>query len=745
MNDIASISARVRVRWARMAWIMFWGIAAIVLMTVSGASQRSAEAQTTDVGHRGPSFAASGVDKPTRDKPQSKLWFNDGIWWGSLFDKSSEEFRIHRYDTASHTWSDTGTTIDERNNSMADTLWDGNHLYVASAGPRRTNAADSGRFLRYSYDATSKSYTLDEGFPVAVTEGGMEAIVLEKDTTGQFWITYTKGSNVLVNHSLSGDRTWGDPYVLPVAGANNVTSDDISAVVAFDSKVGVMWSNQTNEAMYFATHSDGAPDGAWQLQTANEGPGIADDHINLKSLQSDASGQVFAAVKTEMDKTGRPDAPQIFLMVRGLDGEWTNHVFGRVRDAHTRPVVMIDQENRNLYLIATAPTGGGTIYHKKTPLDDISFAGGRGDPFIQSGADPNVNDATSTKQNLNSETGLLGLAADDTTGYYLHNYLDLRESADTTPPETAIDSGPEGVADTDLASFTFSSSEAGSTFECSLDGAAFEECSSPKDYPGLADGDHTFSVRAIDVSGNVDSTPASRAWTVDTQVPEVPEGPVVQPPTEKFITNSTFATSTIPVKLNWSATDDDGISGYELQQSKNGGAYTNVKLASITTANRLLHLSPGDIYKFRVRATDGLGNVSDWSEGPEFAVDAHQETSGAISYGGAWTQQALSSASGGGLKYAGAKGAAAKFTFTGRDVAWVAPRDVNRGKAEIWLDGAKVTTLSLYSSASQPRMVSFDKSWETSATRTLEVRVLGTKVRQSKGTRVDVDAFVVLR
>ncbi|MGH3085740.1 MAG: hypothetical protein ACRDSJ_00300, partial [Rubrobacteraceae bacterium] len=373
---------------------------------------------------------------------------------------------------------------------------------------------------------------------------------------------------------------------------------------------------------------------------------------------------------------------------------------------------------------------------------NISFEAGLGDPFIQSGADPNVNDITSTKQNLNSETGLLGLAADDTTGYYLHNYIDLRESADTTPPETTIDSGPEGTVDADLATFTFSSSEDGSTFECSLDGAAFEQCASPKDYPGLADGDHTFQVRAIDVAGNVDATPASRAWTVNT---EVPEAPTVTAPTEKFITNSTFATSTIPVKLNWSAEDPDGISGYELQQSANGGAYTSVKLFAPTTPDRLLHLSPGTTYQFRARATDGVGNVSEWAEGPEFTVDAHQETSGAISYGGAWTQQSLSSASGGALKYAATGGAVAKFTFTGRDVAWIAPRDVNRGKAEIWLDGAKITTLSLYRSASQPRKVSFDESWDTSETRTLEVRVLGTKVKNSSGTRIDVDAFVVLR
>src|SRR5918912_1750165 len=71
---------------------------------------------------------------PSATKAQSKLWFNDGAWWGILFDGSSEEFRIYRYDEAKGAWSDTGTLVDGRNFSRADALWEGPHLYVVSAG-----------------------------------------------------------------------------------------------------------------------------------------------------------------------------------------------------------------------------------------------------------------------------------------------------------------------------------------------------------------------------------------------------------------------------------------------------------------------------------------------------------------------------------------------------------------------------------------------------------------------------------
>ncbi len=71
------------------------------------------------------------------------------------------------------------------------------------------------------------------------------------------------------------------------------------------------------------------------------------------------------------------------------------------------------------------------------------------------------------------------------------------------PPETTIGSGPSdgSYVRSTSASFSFSSSEAGSTFHCSRDGFAFAACTSPKSYSSLSQGSHTFRVKAIDKAG----------------------------------------------------------------------------------------------------------------------------------------------------------------------------------------------------------------------------------------------------
>jgi hypothetical protein len=157
------------------------------------------------------------------------------------------------------------------------------------------------------------------------------------------------------------------------------------------------------------------------------------------------------------------------------------------------------------------------------------------------------------------------LVANDTNNAY-DIFVHERAGSDTAAPDTSIDGGPSGTVGATSASFTFSSTEAGSTFECSLDGAAFSDCSSPKSYAGLSDGQHTFEVKATDSAGNTDGTPAIRRWSVDT----TPVDTTAPTGTVNIDAGATYATSR-SVTLSLSATDPAPASGMGSMRFMNDG------------------------------------------------------------------------------------------------------------------------------------------------------------------------------
>jgi len=381
-------------------------------------------------GYRDFSFGNTVIATPTAEKPESKLWHNDGFWWGSLWSTASNKYRIHRFNTASQCWENVGPDIDDRPLTLSDALWDGNKLYIASHtfsnNGSSTTAPNAARLYRYSYNSSTDSYTVDGGFPVTINLAKSEAMVLAKDSAGKLWITWTQGGKVKVNRSTTNDLTWGTTFDLPVQGGPT-KGDDISSIIAFDgNKIGIMWSNQTDLKTYFAVHIDGNPDTQWEpREEALVDPSlgaVADDHINLK-MTSDDGGNLYAVTKTSLSNLNHP---LIYLLRRTSSGVWSRHVVGRKSDNHTRPIVLLDEENRRLYVFAKSDNGtNGTIRMKSASVDDLVFPTGLGDIFIRSTTDDDINNPTSTKQNLNGTTNLLVLASDKGTRNYMHNFIDL--------------------------------------------------------------------------------------------------------------------------------------------------------------------------------------------------------------------------------------------------------------------------------------------------------------------------------
>src|SRR5829696_40045 len=125
------------------------------------------------------------------------------------------------------------------------------------------------------------------------------------------------------------------------------------------------------------------------------------------------------------------------------------------------------------------------------------------------------------------------------------------------PPETSIIAGPSGPTSDNTPTFTFQSSEASSTFKCSVDSEPFADCTSPFTTPMLGEGPHSFAVKAIDADANEDPTPDSVSFTVDTIPPDTtiltgPSGPTSDP-TPTFTFGSTEAPATFKCSLDGGA------------------------------------------------------------------------------------------------------------------------------------------------------------------------------------------------
>jgi beta-N-acetylhexosaminidase len=216
--------------------------------------------------------------------------------------------------------------------------------------------------------------------------------------------------------------------------------------------------------------------------------------------------------------------------------------------------------------------------------------------------------------------------------------------------------------------------------------------------------------------------------------------PATAAPASRPYAVSTLGSTTTPITTGWSASDPCGISQYTLLRRTNGGTWTTQSLPSGLSTSISQSLAFGSTYRFVVRAADGAGNTSGWHYGPTFEPVLTQQSSSSIVYAGTWHAVANGYASGGTLAYSTATNAAARFTFTGQAVSWVAYRGPDRGSAKVYVDGVYRATVNLYSATYLARQVMYATGWTANGSHSITIVNLGT----AGHSRVDVDAFVRL-
>ena len=221
--------------------------AMLVVLLAAGLVQ----AVAVSVGYRDFAYNGGLASRATGDSPQSKLWFANGKWYGGLFKSGSNannsRYHIWGLDSATQIWSDSGITVDPRDRTHADYLFDSAHnkLYVASTKASCTSNPVAGicndaiNVYRFTFVPASPNlatrYVLDVGFPVAliggnyagapaISTGGAATVTIARDSLGQLFVAWTR-------RSATSAATSTTSVAYSNSDGNNATFVDETSVV----------------------------------------------------------------------------------------------------------------------------------------------------------------------------------------------------------------------------------------------------------------------------------------------------------------------------------------------------------------------------------------------------------------------------------------------------------------------------------------------------------------------------------
>jgi len=312
------------------------------------------------------------VANPTKDKPQSKLWFARGSWWAWLPVRGG-----------SSVWKRTGdgwrkqTSLDAPLQGLpgqADVWADEDTACAVLVQP------DHLAVVRLEWDARSHQYR-PAARPVQFTmpelagiQGSIETATIARDGRGRWWIAYNWQRRMWVRSALdSSGGAWTEPLAVSELEAS---SDDLCAMAALPGGVGVIWSDQAQDAVYFRWHADTARPESWNpVEVVAKGGKTADDHINA-AVASD--GTLYVATKNSVDLVGHA---QLVLRVRDPRGRWTNHPYAvrTERFQPSRPIALLGGNPprlllvHTLYLTQRSPQPKSVIAWQATSLPRINL------------------------------------------------------------------------------------------------------------------------------------------------------------------------------------------------------------------------------------------------------------------------------------------------------------------------------------------------------------------------------------
>ncbi|HEY1014938.1 MAG TPA: Ig-like domain-containing protein, partial [Herpetosiphonaceae bacterium] len=322
--------------------------------------------------------------------------------------------------------------------------------------------------------------------------------------------------------------------------------------------------------------------------TGNDGAGSG-----VASFECSLDGGAFTACASGLTLTGLSDGAHTFA-VRAIDNA------GNVDGSPASYAWTVDTTPPPAPLTNT-PANGSVTNNPLPPVTGSAESGAVVTVFIDGSsigtvtADASGNWSLTPPAPLTDGTHTTRARASDPAGNTSVDSNTNTFTVDTAEPDTTLTATPPAISNSASASFAFTGAGTGSAvarFECSLDGAPFATCASPQNLSGLAEGSRTFRVRAVDIAGNTESTPASFTWRIDLTAPDT-----------TITANPTNPSASANASFSFSGNDGAGSGVASLECSLDGATF-----AACASPQSYAGLADGS-HTFAVRAIDAAGNV----------------------------------------------------------------------------------------------------------------------------------------
>lgn len=349
----------------------------------------------------------TGVRSPTQDKPQSKLWFAHNRYWAWLPIPNGSAI----LERTTSGWRE----LAHLRKHLADLPGQADVWAETSSVRAVLVGKDRLAVVELNFDNAQNTYVpgaLRHEFslrPIGGEGDELETATIAHDSQGRWWIAYDREQQISVLWTTDDvGQGWSPPSML----GSLIDRDDICAIFALPDRVGVIWSDQVSDAVFFREHLDDQLPEEWSRPiVVQQGGKTADDHLNGVVAED---GTLFVATKNSVDQIG---APQQVLRVRRPDGRWENHPYAVLHDkvGPSRPIALLAGRSQQLFLLHTN-------YDRRDPKSRKDFIAGINTPRpllnlagpearVLTAAKP-VNNVTGPKKPFASDISWIVLASD---------------------------------------------------------------------------------------------------------------------------------------------------------------------------------------------------------------------------------------------------------------------------------------------------------------------------------------------